>query len=313
MRKTVAIIIVVTNEESHLPVLLKSITNQSYKNIQVYILDNNCVDNSMEIIHALYPAAKIIHSQINTGFAKGNNILADAAIKEGADYIFVLNPDIELHIDCISRLVNLMERHRDISIAAPIMFFGLEKRNENVIQSYIKNIDFKKRKIEKTNSGKVFVDGMYPEEVEVNIVPGGITFIESEVINQIGLFEEMYFMYGDESDLALRAYKKGYKMMITSAAKVWHHHDFSKKNRNGCYFKYYYITRARYLYFRKYKFYKSLLTNLIKEIITSPFKVKWAIKICDIRLLNYYYKGIWDGLMNKKGESKLIKNISNSE
>jgi GT2 family glycosyltransferase len=131
---------------------------------------------------------------------------------------------------------------------------------------------------------------------------GGAMMIRSSVLETTGLFEEDYFMYNDELDFAYRINKAGYKYLCLQDAIVRHYHDFTKSNRKGNNLMYYYIMRNKYLYFFKYRLITNLIFSLIKEVIIIPLKIRWAIRrMGDIRILKFYYLGILDGLLHKKG------------
>jgi len=83
------------------------------------------------------------------------------------------------------------------------------------------------------------------------------------------------------------------------------------KNKNGYYFMYYYMQRAKYLYFFKYHFYWNLLLDFIKELLLFPVKIRWATRVADIRLIKYYYLGIVHGLMKKQEKLILSSNKEN--
>lgn len=301
----VAILLVVTNEAQHLTLFCNSLRTQNHSYIKLFVLDNDCKDNSIEIIKSFFPESFVLRSNENVGFAKGNNLLANEAIRSGCELLFILNPDIELHENCVSSLIKLINRDDQISAVAPIMFLGREKKTMNIIQCYVDNIDFKRRYITSPQTNEVFIEGKYPKEIEVNVVSGGITFIKASVVQEIGLFDERYFIYGEEADLALRSYRAGYKMIVTSEARVWHHHDFSPKNKKQKYFAYYYMNRSKILYFIKYKFIRSLFMLLFKELLLIPLKIKWSIKTADLRLLKYYYLGFFHGVLKKQNKSKV--------
>jgi hypothetical protein len=302
----VGILLVVTNEADYLPVFCKSLTNQTHENIKLFVLDNNCEDNSIEIIKSFFPNVFILHVKEQTGFARGNNLLAKEAIKLGCELLFILNPDIELHENCVNSLVKLINTDEKISAVAPIVFFGRENKDSNKIQFYGDKIDFKRRQIISLYSNQLFIEGKFPIAHEVKIIGGGVTFIRTSVVKEIGLFDERYFIYGEEFDLGMRSFRVGYKMLVTSEAKVWHHHDWSPKNKKQHYFTYFYINRAKILYFIKYDLYKPLLIILLKELFLFPLTIKWSLKTADLKLLKYYYLGFLHGVLNKQNKSSII-------
>lgn len=303
MNKQIAVLLVVTNEADHLHCFFESLKNQTYRKIKVYVIDNDSKDNSSELVQFLYPEAFIIRQKENVGFAKGNNIAADVALKDGADYVFILNPDIELHPRCIEELLVLAESDPKIGAVGPIMFFGLEEKGEKRIQSYADIVKFRTGNTYSFHANQYFIEASLPPVVQVNMISGGIIFLKKELFNQIGLFEERYFIYNEEVDFAYRVARTEYKMFVTHRAQVWHHHNWGKNNSKKNHFMYYYIMRNKFLFFRKYKLYRFFLLNLMNELFLVPLKIRWALKQSDKHLLNYYYSGLIDGIAGKTGKA----------
>ena len=146
-----------------------------------------------------------------------------------------------------------------------------------------------------------------PEVKTVDLVSGGSTFIKAEVLKKTGLWEESYFGYGDEIDLAKRVKEAGYKTVVTSRAMVWHNHKWDRSNKYGYYMEYYLIQRNKYLYFRKYGLTLNMLAALIIDWIKFPWRLIWFIKVCDFSLGIYYLKGTFHGLLNKIGKPEFVR------
>jgi GT2 family glycosyltransferase len=303
MDKQVAILLVVTNEAHHLRMHFNALKKQTWTNISVWVTDNHSKDNSVELIREFCPEAHINALKENAGFAGGNNLAAQQAFSNGADYLFVLNPDIELEPDCIRQLVLLSEQDEQTGVVAPIMFYGLGKKEQNIIQSYDDYVNFRTSNTSSPHSDMAFNPDLIPEIIETSMTSGGITFMKREVYEKIGLFEQSYFIYNDEVDLAYRVKKAGYRMFVTSRAKVWHHHNWTAKNKIQHRFMYYYIMRNRILFFRQYGLYIYLFYNILREFFLFPLKVRWVMKSSDLRLLKFYYLGIVKGIMGEKGKT----------
>lgn len=305
--KQVAILVVLFNNEQDLISPFNSIARQKYKNISVYVLDNDSSDNSVKLTKNLWPSANIIQLNANVGFAKGNNILARKAIDDGAEYLFILNPDMELHPNCVEELVKLAENKIDIGVVAPIVFYNTEDNSKNKIQEYGAFVDFNKYKIVKNFSGQIYeeIKDEIPDFMQVDCVAGCATFLKSKLYEKIGLWEEKYFMYGDEIDFSKRVIESGYKLMVTKKAKVWHNHNWNGNNIKGYYIEYYFIPRNKYLYFKKFRLTRSIYLSLIWDLILFPRSLLWFNKICNLRLGYYYLKGIIDGLRGKSGKPEM--------
>ncbi len=307
VEKKIGIILVITNEKHNLEMLYASLSRQTYKKFSIYFVDNNSIDGSVEYSKKINKDfdfdINYIFLNENSGFAKGNNIGAKAATLDGCDYLFILNNDTELDRDCLNQLIKLAESDPQIGVVGPIFFYWTEDKLKNKIQIYGCRVNFKTQKSEFIAHREIFEDLVLQEKLEVDYVSGGTTFLKREVFQKIGLFEEKYFIYNDEIDFAYRVQQAGYKTYVTKNAKIWHNHNWSKKNKKRHYLMYYYMLRNRYLYFRKFRLYKYLVIDMVKEILFLPIKVRWAHRFVDIKLLKFYYQGIWDGLQNKSGKA----------
>lgn len=305
----IGIILVVTNEKHNLKMLFNSLLIQTYKNFKIYFVDNNSSDGSVEYFKELNSHNNILVEYLildnNYGFAKGNNIGAKCAIKDGCDYIFVLNNDTELDSCCLEELINVVRSDENIGITSPIFLKWNKEKVRNIIQLYGAKANFRTQKHDLIAQDECFEEIKLPETLEVDYVSGGVTFCKSEVINNIGLFEEKYFIYNDEIDLGFRAKKAGIKTVVTHKAKVWHNHNWSKKNIGGYKFMYYYMTRNRILYFKKFSLPVQLLKYLVIEIIALPVKLKMFYRMGSLSITKYFYLGMWRGLMGETGKSNI--------
>lgn len=300
----VGIIIVTYNSQKDIVRLLESIIIQDYKDLVVYIVDSNSTDDTLSIIKRYQSALSIsiISCKTNNGFAKGNNIGIKRAIDEGCELVFILNPDIRLEEKCIDILCKRIISDEKIGVIGPIVLYGYE--SDNIIQVYGVNVNFRTQKKMAPFGNEKWTNNL-PSELFVDFVLGGAMMIRSDVLKITGLFEEDYFMYNDELDLAYRVRKAGFKTLCLRDAIVRHFHDFSKKNKAGYNIMYYYVIRNRYLYFKKFHFYFNLIASIIFEVISLPLKFIWSIRrMSNIRLLNYYYSGLLDGLLGRGGISK---------
>ncbi|MFC2135038.1 glycosyltransferase family 2 protein [Bacteroidota bacterium] len=302
-KKRVGILIVLYNSITHLDVLINSIQNQIYENFKLYFYDCNSSEDEGSYLRNIYPQADIFSSHGNIGFAKANNLLAQKAIKDGADYLFVLNPDMELSENTLSALVTVMESDRNIAACSSVLLFGAKEKN--IIQLFGQSINFKTQKKTFLYANQLLSSAKLPEYLQVDFVNGGSLFIRIETIKQIGLFDEDYFMYNDEIDLAYRITQIGKKVIVTSETKIWHNHDWSKENIYGYKLMYYYMMRNRVLYFKKYGNYIYLLLDIISQILSLPLKIKMFIKIGSLGIIKYYYLGLWRGLIGEKGISDI--------
>jgi len=301
----VGILIVLYKSIYHLDLLIKSIKEQTYKNITVYVLDCNDTSNEVSFFISEYPKGIILTGYGNIGFAKANNILAKRAMQDGCEYIFILNPDMELASDTIEKLVSVASSDKLIGVVSALLLFGKEKAKEQRVQLFGGKLNFSTQNKKFLYSNKLLEEIELPKLLTVDFVNGGSMLIKNELIKKIGLFNENYFMYNDETDFAYRVKKAGYKIVVTSETIIWHHHDWSNNNKIGFYIMYYYMMRNRVLFFKENKLYINLFLDIFNQIISLPIKIKWLTRVADIKLVKYYYLGLWRGISGEIGKSNI--------
>jgi GT2 family glycosyltransferase len=301
----VAILLVLYNEELYIERLAKSIINQTYKNISVYAVDNNSSDSSASLLLNYIPDTNLVLSKDNLGFAKGNNLIAQKAIDNNEDFLFILNTDMELDPECVSSLVDFIIDEDEVIGIGPIIYFGNHRGRTENIQCYADNTNFTNARTKSlyTDSNISFLE--IPQKIYVNTLHGGCFLIRSSAVLKVGLFCEDNFMYNDEIDLAYRINKLGGKLLVTKKAKAWHFHDWTRNNKLGYYIQYFYINRNRFLFFYRYNKYFSIIREILIESFLFPLKIFWAKKTAGIKLLKYYYLGYMHGLLNNKGKADI--------
>lgn len=299
----VGILLVLYNSKGHLDVLIDSIKSQKNKNFSLYAISCNSERKEEQYLKKIFPSAVILPSMGNIGFAKANNTLAKQALEDGCEYLFVINPDMELSENTIEVFYNLMKSESNIGACSSVLLFGDGKKDANKIQLFGQQINFSTQNKKMLFANELLELANLPDKMEIDFVNAGSLFIRSEVVNEVGLFNEDFFMYNDEIDLAYRMKKTMYKILVTSDTKIWHHHNWSKSNKKSYYFMYYYMMRNRVLFFKDHSLYRNLVIDIVKQILSLPIKVKWLTRLAGIKLVKYYYLGLWRGLLGEVGKS----------
>lgn len=302
----VGILIVLYNSITHLEALARSIQSQTYKSFALYAIDCNESPNETKFLTEKFPSTYIHPSIGNVGFARGNNILAEKAMRDGCSLLLILNPDIEMAENTLLELVAMVGRESSVGASSCVVLFGNHKEAGGVIQSFGQKVDFIRQKKDLLFANQKLTESRLPNTLQVDSVVGGCVLLKATVVRDVGLFEEDYFMYNDETDLFLRMRKRDYKVVVTSKTQVWHHHDWSANNINGNVRMYYYMMRNRFLYYRKFRLWFPLFADLLMQILSLPIKARWFRKVGSIRILQYYYLGILNGILGEKGRSPSV-------
>ena len=185
---------------------ITSLGESDYENLEVYVVENGCEVSWL-------PVDSRLHLPANVGVAKGFN----ACLGTGSDYTLLLNNDVRVDKEMVSRLVDTGERFGDCGIVCPrIFYYGTKKIwydggifNEWTGVTRHKNI----RKIGPPDS----------KAQETDYATGCCMLIKSDCIKRVGYFDEAYSpAYSEDADYSLRARQAGFKIMVTPKAKLWH-------------------------------------------------------------------------------------------
>ena len=328
----VAIIILNWNSWKDTIECLESISQINYPNYNVVLVDNNSTDESIKKIKdyfkgkievgskffEYYPKNKpmefneysetevnsykdltdikhltFIKNTKNHGFAEGNNIGMSYAIKNlNPHYILLLNNDTVVDKKFLNALVNEGENNVDIGLLGPKIYYY---DDPNIIWCIGGKIDWKLARGLHVGTNEND-NGQYGFKKSFDYISGASLLIKREVIKDIGLLDEMFFLYFEETDFALRALLKGYGNMYVPEAKIWHKVSKSGggiKNKIGLY----YITRNRWLFMKKWANRSNYLIFVILQILMAiVIPIYLSLYYKNKKLFSAYYHGLRDGI-----------------
>jgi GT2 family glycosyltransferase len=260
--------------------LLKSIREQSYKNIEIFVVDNASKINPEKEIFTQYPEVKFIRSEINLGFAGGNN-LANPKVK--GDYIFYINNDAEITEDCLEKLLKVFETEQNVGIISPLICYDKDiKVNGNELIQYAgctRVNQFTARN--STIGSKEENENQFNLLSETGYIHGAAMLIDKKVIDNVGLMYDKFFLYYEELDWCERIRKGGYKIMVEPNAKIYHKESVTVGAMSTL--KTYYLNRNRVLFMRRNFGFLALIGFVLflifftipKNTITYLLKGKW--------------------------------------
>jgi len=269
--------------------------NSGNKPIKVreYSEDFENSQESLKIENSTLPQLALIKNKKNYGFPGGNNVGLKFALKFfNPDYILLLNNDTVVEEDFLGELIKKGESRNDIGILGPNIYFYDEP---NIIWSAGCRISWKLSRGIQIGTNEVD-EGQHNTEKEVEYVSGSAFLIKREVIEKIGLMDETYFLYFEESDWTLRANQEGYKSLYVPSASVWH-----KVSRSGGGISnpigLYYITRNRWIFMKKWAKKSDYWVFVIYQIIGALiFPIGLSFYYRNWGLFSAYYNGLKDGI-----------------
>lgn len=294
----VAIIIVSWNTKEYLEKCLSSIFEQTFNNFEVIFVDNGSTDGSVELVRIAFPTVRLVSLDKNYGFSKANNIGIRLAFEGKARHIVLLNVDTTIKETFLKELVTAAESDDSIGCCQSKMLSMDDPR-------IIDGVGITVRK----NCGMIPIGhgeldvGNYNQPKEIFGASAGASLYKSEMLIQVGLFEEECFAYHEDVDLALRARIAGWKCLYVPQAVVYHKHSGTLGKYSPI--KKYYLIRNRYYYVIKnlpapmvFKFFIIKTKNIIDLIVMIP-----------IRLVLFDMKRFHTDIIKLKAHCHAIKNI----
>lgn len=195
--------------------------------MRVVIWDNASADGSADAIAQRFPDLDLIRSPDNIGFAAANNRIAESVTSE---WILLLNPDTETHANAVENVLRFAKDHPEAGIVGGRTVFPDGSLNIASCwnQMTIWSLFCSAAGLSRLFSNSLLfnhegIGGWKRDSVrEVDIVVGCFFLLRTELWHRLGGFDLRYFMYGEESDMCLRARKLGFRPMITPDAQIMH-------------------------------------------------------------------------------------------
>ena len=245
----VSIIIVNWNTRELLLDCLKSVYDTAADlNTEVIVVDNGSHDGSSQAVKEGFPQAKLIQNSENKGFARANN---QALSNTTGRYALLLNSDAKLTDGALTELVNFMDKTPKAGIAA-CQYINQDGSKQNSFDSFPSlATELLNKTLLKTLFPQKYPSKKkeYPKPMEVDSVIGACMIVRKEAIKQVGMLDEDYFFFIEETDWCFRMHKAGWKVYHLPEIKVYHLQGQSKeKNPSKAWIEYY---RSSYTFFKK--------------------------------------------------------------
>jgi len=241
----VAIIILNWNGKDFVCKSIDGALAQTYSNSFVIVVDNGSTDGSPEMIGEKYgERLTLVCLDKNTGYAAGNNRGIEKAFEMDADWIATLNNDAVPEPDWLTEALAVTKNEKDIGmVAAKVLLDEQGPDGEDLIDTcghllYPDGLNRGRGRLEPDT-------GQYDDETDAFFPSGAAALYSTEMLRDVGLFEETFFAYGDDTDLGLRGVWAGYKCAFAPRAIVRHKYSMTA----GAYspLKAFYVERNRFL------------------------------------------------------------------
>lgn len=281
---------------------LDSLKNLRYDNFKIFLVDNESSGETKKVLEQKRKeiAFDLLTSAKNLGFAGGNNLGIKEALKQNCQYILLLNNDVTVKPNFLSRLVAVAQQDDQVGILGPrINYFAEKSRiwfngglvNWLYTKGTHRDLDKKEKDV--------------PEDKEPrasSYITGCAMLVRAKLFFELGFLNEDFFMYHEDLDFCLRAGERGHKIIFVPQAKIYHKISRTTQPGSSTYI-YYHVRNGLFNgwwhggYLRKTILLIFSFLRLFKQIpkFIIPGQRKWGQGV---------WRGTFDFYSRKKGKTR---------
>jgi len=300
-----SVIIVNYNVRHFLEQCLYSV-RKATKNIEteVWVVDNNSVDGSVEMLKEKFPDVKLIDNKKNVGFSAANN---QAIRQSTGEYVLLLNPDTVVEEETFTKTIAFMDSHPEAGALGVKMIDGTghflpeSKRALPTPEvAFYKIFGLATLFPKSKRFGKYHLTYLSPDETnEVDVLSGAFMLMRKAAVDKAGLLDETFFMYGEDIDMSYRITQAGYKNYYFAGTRIIHYKGESTRKGSVNYVIMFYnamrIFAVKHFSKQNAKLFSTLINAAIffraSIALTRRFISKVALPLADfiVIYIGYYF------------------------
>ena len=216
----IGLVTITYNSADVLQPFLNCVWKQTHSNFILYVIDNASADVTLSILkNEKDSRLRVVENANNFGVSKANNQGISQAILDGCDQILIINNDVEFESTLIQKLIKIQIEDKCSLVTPKMMYYD----NPNHIW-YAGSWFIKKKGYLPLHRGmKELDEGQYNKTIDVEYAPTCCLLAKKEVFQDIGLMDEKYFVYFDDTDFSFRVWKDGrHKILYYPNVKFYH-------------------------------------------------------------------------------------------
>lgn len=269
---------------------LESLSQLTYPNYQIMLVDNGSTDGTVEAVRARFPHVELLVNEKNLGFQGGFNAGLRRSLASGADYAFVMNNDTTVQPDILDELIKQAVT-ADVGMVAPKIYYAYQPDRIWSVGG-----DCHPVTLEMTHKGdNQFDRGQWDQVLERDFLVGCAMLMKRSMLETIGVFDTGYHPgYYEDADLCVRARRAGFRLLMVPSAKMWHKVSASGGGAGSPHERYL-MARHSVRYFRKY-------IRGWRWLIVAPYRLGSAIRTTwrlahqrRFESITAYWRGLRDG------------------
>jgi len=198
---------------------LVSLSALAYPNHKIIAVDNGSTDESVSLIRAVYPHITLIETGENLGYAGGNNVGIHYALDHGAEYICILNNDVVVASDFLVPLLVTLQSCPRIGVVTPLIVAMDQPEHVWALGS---TVNRRTGIVERLHADDHVSAWRELPPFAVDVASGAVMLVRREVFETVGLIDEDFFLYYEETDWCLQVQRAGYQIMAVPSSTVLH-------------------------------------------------------------------------------------------
>jgi len=242
-----------------------------YDNFEVIVVDNGSTDDSVLQIRDQFPWVTLLETGKNLGFAGGCNVGIRHALRDGADFVWLLNTDTKLDSNTLDALMTTARREERIGAVGAAIYSMAEPDQLQAWGGGSVNFWL--------GRSRHFLRPVHDNAIEY--ITGASLLLRGSALRSVGLLDDSFFFFWEDADLGFRLRKAKWKLAVAGAAKVWHRQSASLRGRDALLDTYF--NQAAKLFFRKHALvpqiplYVGMTLRVMKRLISRDWERARAV------------------------------------
>lgn len=218
----VTIIILTWNQRDLTLDCLASLATMNYPSdrLQIIVVDNGSRDDTIVAVSERFPHITVLKNSENLGYAGGNNVGIRHALDAGADAICILNNDVIVDPCFLGPLLTALQQRPDVGIVTPLI--AEQVGNHKTVWALGSTVNWRTAAVTRNHAGEPVEQWRDRPPIEVDIASGAAMLVRREVLQQVGLMDERFFLYFEEVDWSLAVRKACFGILAVPASLAWH-------------------------------------------------------------------------------------------
>ena len=281
----ISILIINFNDGKYIKDCLEAISKLNYENYEIIVVDNGSVDDSLRIVKK-FPRVKLIELGKNYGIPAYNFGIKEAR----GEYLFFLGSHVIVDKNVLNVLLDVLKKEEVGGVGCKLF----DLRNKDIIKNMGFKVNLLNGKVKMFNYNEKDCEE-FDDDVDVMCIGSGNFLVKKKVLDEVGCFDERFFLGDGDADLCLRIRKKGYKLKVVPKAKIYE--EFGKHEGKRP-FRVFHEIRGKVLLMRKHS--KNFFVFLVIFSFYSFFKLVYYGFKLRFDIIGAYIRGFFSGLGNKQ-------------